>query len=216
MKLLIAPAVLAASLFTTAAFATAPAPAPASAPAPAPAPATTSRSDGWPHAELSAIPLFAFGVLPGPSLGVAPYVGFRWPEVSFALEARTLFSIDREAVLARHPIDAGIVMAVPTVCGHRGRWFLCTSLGIGELRARGDGRVVVETQDPWLVSVGLRTGIDVTLARRLVLRGIAEVAWLAGQPEVWIDQKRQWEMEPIGLVFGLGLIVPVGGTLPRR
>ena len=78
--------------------------------------------------------LFALGALPSPALGVSPYLGFRWPDVSLSLEARFLTGIDRDPIASGTRTQTSMVMAVPTLCGHHLWLFLCGVLAVGEMR----------------------------------------------------------------------------------
>jgi hypothetical protein len=183
--------------------------------APAPAAAEPAAPRGGVHGELSAISLFALGALPSPALGVSPYLGFRWPDVSLSLEARFLTGIDRDPIVAGTRTQTSMVMAIPTLCGHH-RWlFLCGVLGVGEIRASGDGSVSVTTEQPWLVAFGFRGGLDLHLSPSFAVRGYLEGLGVGAQPAVQVDGAPPWQAPFLALSVGLGIMIPLGGAPPR-
>lgn len=183
--------------------------------APAPAAAEPAAQQDGVHGELSAVSLFALGALPSPALGVSPYLGFRWPDVSLSLEARFLTGIDRDPLASGTRTQTSMVMAVPTLCGHH-RWlFLCGVLAVGEMRASGDGSVSVGSEQPWFVGFGFRGGLDLHISPSFAVRGYLEGLGVGAQPAVQVDGATPWQAPFLSLSVGLGIMIPLGGS-PQR
>ena len=159
---------------------------------------------------MNAIPLFALGILPSHALGVSPYLAFRWPGLSIGLEARFLAGLDRTPVNHDMRIDTTIIMAVPSLCGHRGPLFLCGAVGVGQLRAIGPSDQRVGTGDPWMATIGLRGGLDGYIGPRFALRAFAEGAMVLGRPSVKIEGVDKWVAPGVAVVLGLGFMIPIG------
>lgn len=153
-------------------------------------------------------------MLPSWGLGVAPTMAFRWPGVSVALEAQVLYGADPEAVSEGGRMTTSIVMAAPTLCGHRGAFFLCGLFGAGELRVNGQGSALVETEDPWLMAIGLRAGFDWFATPRLALRGHFTGVTALGRPALRVENAEAWRTSPFGAVLGLGIMIPLGVESP--
>ncbi len=164
---------------------------------------------------MSAIPVVAFGVVPSWSLGVAPGMGFRWPGVSVAIEAQVLYGLNREPVGDGASTVTGIAMAVPTVCGHRGAFFVCGVLGAGELRTESDPSLNVQAKDPWLVMFGLRGGLDWFMSPHFALRGHFTGMAVLGRPALAVQGAETWRAAPFGAALGVGIMIPLGVTGSR-
>jgi hypothetical protein len=175
---------------------------------PAAAADTGSAGRGDPHGELNVIPIVGLGMLPSWSVGVAPYLGVRWPSLSLALEAHVLFGVD-EAAVGIAAAETAIVLVVPSVCGHARAFFLCGLMATGELRAGGEE--AISTLDPWLLGIGGRAGVEWFVAPSFALRAFAQGALVAARPILTVNRVKAWEGSPLIGTFGLGFMIPLGG-----
>ena len=173
-----------------------------------------ARVDEGLHGELNVIPLFAVGLLPSPSVGVAPSMAFRWPGLSVSLGVHALYSTGKDPVMEGVSTEVALVLAVPTLCGHTGPFFVCGMLQAGELRARGDGRAEVDIRDPWLVAIAGRGGVDWLVSRRFALRAFLEMPVVLGRPTIVIDSTEKWRGASLAMVLGVGFVVPLRGEGP--
>ena len=69
---------------------------------------------------------------------------------------------------------------------------------------------VLEMEEPWSGSIGIRPAAEWLVSEHLALRGFAEIHAIMGQATVWVDGSKLWAAPPVAAVVGVGVMVPFG------
>jgi hypothetical protein len=159
--------------------------------------------------ELGATPLLAAGLFPALGSGAAASMRFRWTGFSAALGARMLMSPDHQ-LTPNVLLSASMSMPTLDLCGHRGPLAACAVLDISELRVVSRRGLIIETRSQHASSIGVRAGAEWLFSEHLAAHAFVELHAQLGRPALWVNNVEAWRAQPVFVVVGLGLALPLG------
>lgn len=183
------------------ALAAAPAPAAVSASTPAVVPQETKPSHGFVHGVFES----GVGRLPGLALGGAVGFGWRYRDVSLALEAHSALTPGEE-LAPRGSLTGSLLLAGLVGCAHFGTLGACAVGYGGRQRLSTHGIAQPETGSGSYVGVGPRLVLQPPLTRRLALLIGLEVVVHATRNRALLTDREVWKAPVLGatLNFGVG------------
>lgn len=191
-----------------------PEPTPAPLPAPPLVPDRPPTPPAPPSAETPAVrfrahagPATAFGLMPGPTLGVAVGAGVRFQSVSVVVEGR-LDALPAEVELdSGDRVEAASLTAGPTLCLHVSWWLGCGTSQLGAFQSTSQSVARPAPSGSFSARLGFGTGAELELSPQLGLRFLAELGVPLVRTSLRIDDAAVWTAPPLHATLGVGVAV---------